>query len=579
MFNSQDTILAGFLKFLKTVHEPEYLRSKFADHRLMYMRMQAIGACFGIVMWSWDYLTDAYGASATLSWRCAHVLLLLNVYCAYRQTRRLILEGMAIATAVLSVLLFIEILQRLNCDFSTGVGGFMYFMLMPLAIFQGISIGTTIALVLLCAALPHLSALLGGYENFQHIQYAILIWPATLMVGLCLWISELNYLSRYQTTLRLNQSNRELEIAHQSEKQRQSELSRFLAIASHDLRQPMHALNLYLSNLSQHALAPASQEVLHNALECTQAMDGMFVNLLDISRLDAEVVQADLTVFSLQNLFERLYSTFAPLAQNKNLQLEIYWTSLSLRSDANILEQILRNLIANAIRYTDQGKVELIAQANGNDLRLIIRDSGIGIDSQNHELIFSEFTQLNPNSLGLGLGLAIVRRLANLLHCQIELHSQPGVGSEFSLVLRDCLQSPAHPQSVVENHRTLPAGLHIILMDDDHHVLQATRFLLENWHCQVTASSNYQDLHPQLITLKQAPDLLIFDFRLPGNQSGLELLIQVRQYWSKVIPAILLTGDLTALSAEDLQQEKLILLHKPLLADKLKLAILSLIGA
>ncbi len=561
------------------VNQADYLHVKFADHRLMYMRMQTLGAGFGIVMWCWDYLTDPLGASATLSWRFAHVLLLLNVYCAYRQTRRLVLEITALATAMMAVLLYIEILQRLNCDFSTGVGGFMYFMLMPLAIYQGISLSTSLILVLSCAGLPHLSAILGMYPNFQHVQYAILVWPATLMIGLSIWISELNYLSRYQTNLRLNQTNRELELAHQLEKQRQSELSRFLAVASHDLRQPMHALNLYLSNLSQHQLPVASQEVLHNALECTQAMDGMFVNLLDISRLDAEVVQADLTVFPLQSLFERLYSTFAPLAQNKNLQLQIHYTDLCLCSDANILEQILRNLIANAIRYTHQGGVEVSAQAQGRDLRIVIRDSGIGIASQNHELIFSEFTQLNPNSLGLGLGLAIVKRLAKLLNCQIELHSQPDLGSEFSLLLNACLQTPLPSLNLNPSNNSLPAGLRVVLLDDDRHVLQATRFLLENWQCQVIASSNYQDLHPQLIMLSDTPDLLIFDFRLPGTQSGLELLIQVRQYWAKTIPAILLTGDLTALSAEDLQQDKLILLHKPLQADKLKLAILNLIEA
>lgn len=366
--------------------------------------------------------------------------------------------------------------------------------------------------------------------------------------------------------------------------------SRFLAAASHDLRQPMHALNLYLGTLTGYALPEAARSLFSNARLCAQTMDEMFSAMLDISRLDASITQASRKVFPVAGLLEQLRMEFEPQATSKSLRLRVMSSRAWVESDPTMVERILRNLVSNAVRYTVRGTVLVGCRQmpDSGRLRLAVYDTGPGIAPEHRQAIFEEFYQIdNPGrnrAEGLGLGLAIVQRLAQVLDAPLSLHSEPGRGSVFMIdVPMVAAQATSETQARADTAESALsaaglAGALIAVVDDETLVLNATRALLEQWGCHVVTAESGPGLIARLDFGTRVPDAIICDFRLQDNETGNEVIATLRSEFSQDIPALLITGDTAPDSLSALEDCGLRVLHKPLREAALKDALLQMVG-
>ena len=359
--------------------------------------------------------------------------------------------------------------------------------------------------------------------------------------------------------------------------------SRFLAAASHDLRQPMHALNLYLGGLSGQEMSASAKTTLGNAAQCAQTMDGMFRALLDISRLDAGAVQPELRAFPLAPLLERIRVEHEPQARDKGLALRVVPSCAWVRADPVFLDRILRNLASNAVRYTASGAVLIGCRRRGERLRIEVRDTGPGIAPAEQRLVFEEFYQIGNDargrSKGMGLGLAIVDRLARLLHAPVHLVSAPGRGSIFAVEMP--LAPAAEPLAAAAPRAGVPrgslAGRLVAVVDDEEMILNATRTLLEQWQCTVVTAASASQAIEQLSTSPRAPDAIVCDYRL-GSESGLAVIDALRSEFNEDIPALLITGDTGPDRLREIERSGLNVLHKPVKDTALRDALGSLLG-
>ncbi|MBI3731216.1 MAG: hybrid sensor histidine kinase/response regulator [Burkholderiales bacterium] len=375
----------------------------------------------------------------------------------------------------------------------------------------------------------------------------------------------------------LEKINQALLKVNKRQEAQQSELTRFLAVASHDLRQPMHALNLYLGALFNFELPAAVRPVVNNLRNCARTMDDMFANLLDLSRLDAQIVEPQLQEFAIAEVLGKLDVEFTPQAIAKGLHFEIHHSMVIVNSDVDLVEQILRNLIANALRYTPDGQVVVRCMEFDQQLQIAVEDTGIGISKHDQETIFEEFFQVESASesrrstAGMGLGLAIVQRLVRLLHIPIKLQSQPGQGSTFAISLPLAASQEVtdkHGRSKASNSASLLQAL-IVVIDDDESILTAMRALLERWDARVITATTGADALALCSEEIKIPDLLICDYRLKLNENGINVIANLREEFNHHIPAILITGDASPQLSGDAKAAKLILMHKPIQAESL----------
>lgn len=355
--------------------------------------------------------------------------------------------------------------------------------------------------------------------------------------------------------------------------------TRFLAAASHDLRQPVHALSLFVGALRGHALADESARLMDLIEDSVNAMDGLFSALLDISRLDAGIVAPDWNVFPVQDLLDRLIRDYGAEAAEKGLSLRVRPCKAIIRSDPLLLERILRNLLSNAIRYTDSGGV-LVGCRRGQALRVQVWDTGRGIPAAQAERVFEEFFQLhNPErdrTQGLGLGLAIVRRLAVLLGHTLALQSRPGRGSVFSVTVplaeAGLAAHPAH-HPVVARH-----GL-IFVVDDEATIQEGMRSLLTGWGHRVLTAGSGDEIIAHAGAWPDRPDVIICDYRLRGAETGVQVIERLRGEYNADIPALLITGDTAPDRLTEAVSSGLLLLHKPVANSRLRAAISNLLRA
>ena len=325
--------------------------------------------------------------------------------------------------------------------------------------------------------------------------------------------------------------------------------SRFLAAASHDLRQPLHALNLLVAQLRAEA-SPAERERIASRIESAVAgINGLFDALLDISKLDAGVVGAEVTDFPVQRVLDRMEVAFAADAQARGLRLVVRPHAGWVRSDPVLLERIVGNLVGNALRYTRAGGILVGVRRRGGMLRIEVWDTGIGIPADKHAEIFGEFVQVAPAGVlrgeGLGLGLAIVARLAAVLGHGVTVASRPGRGSCFAVALPAVPPAPAAvPAPAAEAHAAAPdplRGRRVLVVDDDDDVLHSTAGLLRNWGCEVRAAGSAaaaQDAGAP------APDLVVSDLHLGDDVDGLALVAALRARHGAALPALIVSGDL-----------------------------------
>jgi len=424
-------------------------------------------------------------------------------------------------------------------------------------------------------------------------------WPVAMLT--LLWLAlALVSARQLQTTLLASFRNRHTATLLAADLQAQKDVavalgqsrSRFLAAASHDLRQPVHALSLFVSALQQQPPADEAQRLLGHVRNTVDGMGAMFNALLDISRLDAEMVQPAFATVPLAPLLARIAADVGAIAGAKGLTLRCVVhgpVDLAVHTDAPMLERVLRNLVGNAVRYTATGGVLLQADQRGGGLRLRVADSGIGIPRARQAEVFQEFVQLhNPErdrDQGLGLGLAIVQRLCVLLAVPLQLRSKPGRGTVFTLRL-PLASAPLRWPAVEEAEAGPAAGLPtlvpgdvVLVIDDAADIRVAMGALLRGWGCQVLTAASLDSLHPQLMTLTVPPRLILCDLRLQGPDDGLAVIEQLRSGFNDDVPAILVTGDTGPDRLRDAAASGLGLLHKPVTEAALRLAIGRALGA
>ena len=358
--------------------------------------------------------------------------------------------------------------------------------------------------------------------------------------------------------------------------------SRFLAAASHDLRQPIHALGMFVGALRGCDMDLEARRLLGHVETSVSAMDGLFGSLLDISRLDGGVVQVRLQAFRIGPVLERVCRDYEAEARGKGLRLVLIPSSAVVHSDPILIERVLRNLVSNAVRYTDRGRVMVGCRSSAR-LSVEVWDSGCGIARDQQNRIFEEFYQLdNPErdrAKGLGLGLAIVRRLATLLECPLSVHSEPGRGSVFKIAIPLSRQPYAQLSRTAAEatvHRARPGR--ILVVDDETAIQEAMRSLLTSWGHEVTTAGSCAEMLAKMPSTGPRPDLVICDYRLRADENGIEVVGALRRHFAAEVPAMLITGDTAPDRLAEARASGLLILHKPVANAKLRAAIGNLIG-
>jgi signal transduction histidine kinase/CheY-like chemotaxis protein len=350
--------------------------------------------------------------------------------------------------------------------------------------------------------------------------------------------------------------------------------SRFLAVASHDLRQPMHAISLLVGLLSEKVHATEHGHIVEKVQGSVDAMEGLFNTLLDISKLDAGAVTPNVEEFPIEALLDRVKVSFESVAAHKGLSLQIDSCPALIRSDAALLERILFNLVSNGIRYTRRGGVRVECTRLEEILQLSVIDTGVGIPTEYHERIYDEFFQISTpakdRSVGLGLGLSIVKQCADLLALKLSMHSS-AAGSCFQIDVPcvGTLSEARHLTSSVSEISERLATSFVVVIDDDFNSRFATEETYRQWGCRVLAAESVEQALEQLAGHLRTPDLIITDFQLGAGVVGLAAIEAVRTRAESAIPAIIVTGEIGVVSSA-LVDKTCVVLQKPVGSERLK---------
>ena len=376
----------------------------------------------------------------------------------------------------------------------------------------------------------------------------------------------------------------ELEVKKEAAETATRSKDKFLAAASHDLRQPLHASGLLLSALEDYVNHNKGKQLLQEIHQTNNALNQSFNSLLDLSRLDAGVIKVNKIHFDLRSVIERTVKRLSPLAQEKGLVLKIECCGLTVYSDPIIVEQILYNLVSNAINHTRHGKVAIIADHSpDNRVRLRVSDTGVGIDDENLEEIFSEYYQAgNPErdrKKGFGLGLAIVSRMVTILESAIYVCSQTNQGSTFALYLE-----PGDADRLPKLVETDPLStrvndeLFVLVIDDDNAILKSMKTLLTSWGWQVACAESGPAAIELLGEAGVPPDVIVADYRLRDFETGDQAIKAVRDEFNHDIPAVVVTGDTSKNRLLNLTQVGHKVLHKPVPPALLRATIINVLG-
>lgn len=371
----------------------------------------------------------------------------------------------------------------------------------------------------------------------------------------------------------LRRQNAEAQRAQLQAEEASRSKSRFFAAANHDLRQPLHSLGLFASALRNQVSDAQSRKLADQILQCSESLEELFDNLLDISKLDAGQVEVRREVISCNALFERIQRTFAQSAKDKQLELRVRPCKWHLNTDPTLLLRILSNLVANAIRYTESGGILVACRRRGDEASIEVWDTGIGIPRDQQDRVFEEFYQLqNPErdrKRGLGLGLATVRRLATLLDIKIDLRSRVEHGTSFRLriPLGDSLRTTG-AATLEQKVPNLLSGKTILVIDDEASVRLGMQSLLESWGCKCVAAADADEA--VRASLVSPPDFILADLRLRGEASGIDAIRSLRAALGPTIPAVLISGDTAPEQLRKVSAAGFTLMHKPLKAVRLR---------
>ncbi|GAB3366393.1 MULTISPECIES: ATP-binding response regulator [Giesbergeria] len=356
--------------------------------------------------------------------------------------------------------------------------------------------------------------------------------------------------------------------------------SKFLAAASHDLRQPLHAVGLFVEALRHERDPVRAQQVVEYLGTSAQSLEELLNALLEISKLEAGLFEPQRQVLAVQDLFDALEQELWPIAQDKGIRLNFATTRLHTYSDAQMLGRILRNLIINAIHHTERGRVLVGCRQQQGRVALVVYDTGPGIPAQYHQAIFREFYQLsNPERdqrKGLGLGLAIVRGLCRVLDHPITLRSCVGRGSAFWVSVPMVQPALPLPLATAPDGDTPVLQCTVLVIDDEPAIRQAMTDVLARWGCMVWTAASAQEAVALLQQQAHAPDMVLADYRLQAGHTGSEAIAAVRQALRLPIPAAILTGDTAPERLREASASGFLLLHKPVQPAKLRAVLHSL---
>ncbi|NUT84602.1 MULTISPECIES: hybrid sensor histidine kinase/response regulator NahK/ErcS' [Pseudomonas] len=382
---------------------------------------------------------------------------------------------------------------------------------------------------------------------------------------------------RSRVELRLREAKREAEQANLSK-------TKFLAAVSHDLLQPLNAARLFTSALLERREPVANAQLVRNVSNSLQDVENLLGTLVDISKLDAGVIKADVAPFGLSELLDNLAAEYAQIARSEGLELHFVGCSVLVRSDMQLLARILRNLLSNAIRYTPSGRVVLGCRRHRQCVSIQVWDSGIGIADNRLEEIFQEFKRgdvQRPNQdRGLGLGLAIVEKIAGILGHRIQVRSWPGKGSMFSIdvPLSATAPKPLPCLDMSEPMLERLRGARVWVLDNDAAICAGMRTLLEGWGCQVVTALSEQDLARQVDNYHAEVDLLIADYHLDHDQNGVDAVARINARRASPIPAMMITANYSNELKQQIREQGHTLMHKPVRPMKLKIAMSHLLG-
>ena len=474
--------------------------------------------------------------------------------------------------------------------------GFFEIQMLVLAVIFGVAAGAIPArssyLPSFCglffpATIPYVLLKVGDTSQLQQISGLFMLIYIVGMGGLAFNLNR-NFRAAVDLRVRLmvlaERLREQKELADEANRAK----SRFLAAASHDLRQPVHALGLFIGALRRVAMPLEGQRLIEQIEESTVAMDGLFSTLLDISQLDAGTVEVQRQSFPVAALLDRICRDHAAEAIAKELSLVCVKSTAVVDCDPVLLERILRNLVANAVRYTDQGRVLVGCRRRETTISIQVLDTGPGIPPDQHDRIFQEYYQLgNPErdrSKGLGLGLAIVRRLVDLMGCDMTLRSRQGQdfkeghGSCFEVSIPVASGDiPARKEAPEATSGALAHGF-IVVIDDEFAIRNAMSALLAGWGHETIVVGSGDEAIRQLSNRAQKPDLIICDYRLRDGANGIAVIDSLRSAYGEAIPAMLITGDTAPARLAEAKASGLPLLHKPVSNGKLRAAIVHLIA-
>jgi len=409
------------------------------------------------------------------------------------------------------------------------------------------------------------------HQAYQHLEQRVAQRTSELTALNDQLLQEID--ERRRVEARLREAKLEAEQANLSK-------TKFLAAVSHDLLQPLNAARLFTSAL----LERPSETLVRNVSNSLEDVENLLGTLVDISKLDAGVIKADIAPFALSELLDNLAAEYTELARSEGLELHFVGCSALVRSDIQLLARILRNLLSNAIRYTYKGRVVLGCRRQHQRLLIQVWDSGMGIAEERLEEIFQEFkrgdVQRPDQDRGLGLGLAIVEKIAGILGHRISVKSWPGKGSMFSVEVPLSATAPKSLPMLAMSEPMLERlqGARVWVLDNDAAICAGMRTLLEGWGCQVITALSEQDLARQVDNYHAEADLLIADYHLDDDQNGVDAVARINGRRGRAIPALMITANYSNELKQQIRELGHTLMHKPVRPMKLKTAMSHLLG-
>ncbi|WP_425312342.1 PAS domain-containing hybrid sensor histidine kinase/response regulator [Pseudomonas palleroniana] len=409
------------------------------------------------------------------------------------------------------------------------------------------------------------------HQAYQHLEQRVAQRTSELTALNDQLLKEIDERRRMET--RLREAKLEAEQANLSK-------TKFLAAVSHDLLQPLNAARLFTSAL----LERPSETLVRNVSNSLEDVENLLGTLVDISKLDAGVIKADIAPFALSELLDNLAAEYTQLARAEGLELRFIGCSALVRSDIQLLARILRNLLSNALRYTYTGRVVLGCRRHPQRLSIQVWDSGMGIAEERLEEIFQEFkrgdVQRPDQDRGLGLGLAIVEKIAGILGHRISVRSWPGKGSMFAVEVPLSATAPRPLPMVAMSEPLLERlqGARVWVLDNDAAICAGMRTLLEGWGCRVITALSEQDLARQVDNYHAEADLLIADYHLDDDQNGVDAVARINARRGSAIPAMMITANYSNELKLQIRELGYMLMHKPVRPMKLKTAMSHLLG-